>query len=74
MLDLEPLFGRRVKLCRKFAKKTFKLPEHQKIFVLNEGRKTRSGRKVIVPVARTARYYNSAVPSLARIINDLDLD
>ena len=69
ILGLEPLRDRRQELCKKFATKTFKHPVHGMMFRRNEGRKTREGRRVIVPVGKTARYNNSAVPSLSRILN-----
>ena len=69
MLNLEPLADRRLKLCRKFAQKTFKHPVHGKIFTANPSNHTRSSRKVIEPQAKTARYRKSSIPSLARILN-----
>ena len=55
ILGLEPLSDRRQELCKKFANKTFKHPVHGMMFRRNEGRKTREGRRVIVPVGKTAR-------------------
>ena len=69
MMGLELLKQRRVTLCHTFARKMYQHPEHKKSFTSYEGRSTRAGRKVIVPQARTKRYSNSSIPSLARIIN-----
>ena len=66
LLNLEPLVDRREQLCTKFAKKTVKHPVHRNMFKINP-----HNNKVVVPVARTARYEKSTVPSLARIINSL---
>ena len=71
MLNLEPLENRRDILCKKFARKTFKHPVHRQMFTIRQGEKTRSGCKVVVPKAKTARYERSTIPSLARIINSL---
>ena len=70
-LNLEPLYDRRENLSKTFARKVIKHPVHKNMFTWNEGRKTREGRKVIVPHAKTKRYERSSVPSLARIINSL---
>ena len=59
ILNLEPLYDRRVKLCNNFGEKLIKHPVHRNIFTWNEGRKTRDGRKVFVPYARTSRYGRS---------------
>ena len=70
ILGLEPLQDRRNYLCKTFANKTFNHPVHGKMFSRNEGRQTRGPRrKVNVPVGRTARYNNSAIPSLSRLLN-----
>ena len=69
LLNLEPLVDRRDELCLNFAKKTFKHPEHSKLFKKPEASNTRTQRKVIVPVSKSARYNRSSIPSLARIIN-----
>ena len=71
ILNIEPLENRRELLCKKFARKTFKHPVHRQMFTLRKGNKTRSGCKVVVPEAKTARYEKSAIPSLAKIINSL---
>ena len=71
MLNLQPLINRREILCKKFAKKTLKHPVHSKMFKFNHGRGTRSGRNVIVPPTKSARYENSSIPSLAKLINSI---
>ena len=69
MLNLEPMANRREKLCKKFARKTLKHPVHGKMFTINQNNQTRSGRKVIEPQAKSARYRKSSIPSLARMLN-----
>ena len=69
IMGLELLKERRLLLSNEFARKMFKHPEHRKMFTLCEGRVTRAGRKVIVPKAKTKRYQNSSIPSLAEILN-----
>ena len=71
ILDLEPLDDRREKLCKKFAAKTFKHPVHSKMFEIINLPNIRNKRSVEVPLAKTSRYKNSAIPSLANIINAL---
>ena len=71
ILDLEPLSDRRNDLCKEFANKAFKHPVHGKMFKNNESSANTRGtrRRVIVPVGKSVRYNNSAVPSLARLLN-----
>ena len=71
MLNLEPLYDRREKLCKTFARKSFKHPVHRNMFELTKGQDTRSNQKVPVPMAKTARYGKSAIPNLAKLINFL---
>ena len=71
MLNLEPLANRREVLCNKFARKTFKHPVHTKMFIPSSRENARSGRKVIEPNTKTARYRKSSVPSLAKLINEM---
>ena len=54
-----------------FANKAFKHPVHSKMFKPNESTTNTRGkrRRVIVPVGKSVRYNNSAVPSLARLLN-----
>ena len=70
MMGLQLLKERRDLLSKTFAKKMFKHPEHRKMFSLINGERwTITDRKVIVPKAKTKRYENSSIPSLANIIN-----
>ena len=71
ILKLETLERRRDILCKKFAAKTFKHPAHKQMFTLTKGTNTRSGRKVVIPQAKHARYERSSIPSLAKIINEM---
>ena len=78
MLDMEPLEERRQKIALNFATKILKHPEHRKNFNYRNSDyfyyKTRSGKKVIVPKFRTARYGRSTVPALAKLIGALALE
>ena len=73
ILDMEPLEERRQKIALNFASKILKHPQHRNIFDYRNSNfyyyKTRSGKKVIVPKFRTARYAKSTIPSLAKLIN-----
>merc|ERR1712001_708243 len=70
-LSLDTLEDRRLKLSENFARKVLKHPEHRKMFTFYSSDRTRSGKQIYVPWARTNRYDRSAVPSLGRIINDM---
>ena len=69
ILNLEPMANRREKLCRRFAHKKFKHLAHSKMFTINKNNSTRSGRKVIEPQTKSARYRKSSIPNLAKILN-----
>ena len=71
ILDLPSLEERREKIVKKFATQIMKNPFHKNIFEQNNSHNTRSGNRVIVPKAKTARYDNSSVPSLAKLINNM---
>ena len=71
VLELDRLDERRDKLSIKLAKKIIKHPEHRKMFQWKQRSKTRVGPKVVIPKDKTKRYSRRAVPSLARIINNL---
>ena len=71
LLKLDRLDERRDQLCENFAKKVVKHPEHRKMFTWKEKSSTRAGPKVVIPPAKTKRYSRSAVPSLARLINNI---
>ena len=68
-LNCDTLEDRRQKIAENFAKKTLKHPEHRKIFNFDVSKKTRSGKKVVIPKFTTERYRNSPIPSLGNIIN-----
>ena len=70
MLNLETLDQRRQKIATNFAKKILKHPEHRNMFKIINFNRTRSGKKVVIPICRTTRYEKSAIPSLAKIINE----
>ena len=70
MLDLDTLKDRRDKIAEKFAGKVLKHPQHRKMFQFILSDRTRSGKKILVPWARTQRYARSTVPSLGRVINE----
>ena len=70
-LQLEQLKPRREKLCRIFAKRTALESRHMDIFA-RTGAQQRTGKQTRLyrePKARTAAYYNSAVPYLTRLLN-----
>ena len=60
---------RREKLALKLAKNVLRHPEHRKMFKFSTKSNMRSGKRVIIPKTRTARYEKSTVPSLGKIIN-----
>ena len=69
MLDMEPLIVRRENMALKFARKILKHPKHKQIFRFKDDF-TRSGKRIIIPKYVTSRYRDSAVPSLAKLINE----
>jgi hypothetical protein len=72
-LGLEPLPERRDRLCKRFAKRTATKSRHQDLFQLAEytrpGRGARPRPLYREQPARTAAYYNSALPYLTRLLN-----
>ena len=68
-LDYETLSDRRIKIAENFAKKILKHPAHRKMFKFDLNSKTRNGKKVIIPMAKTSRYQKSTIPSLGILIN-----
>ena len=56
-------------IAKNFSTKILKHPEHRKMFKISASKRTRSGKTIIEPTTRTARYRKSTVPSLARLIN-----
>ena len=69
ILNATPLEDRRERIVENFAKKILKHPEHRKMFSFAKESGTRAGKRIIIPKCKTSRYENSAVPSLARIID-----
>ena len=71
MVNLEPLIDRCEKLCKIFARKSYKHPVHKNMFGSAQSKSTRSKQKVHVPTSKTSRYGKSAIPSLAKLLNTL---
>ena len=69
--DLETLAYRRLKLCKKFAVKASKHPNHGKWFVKTEpGRNTRSEKLAYKsPVCRLTRTRKGPIPYLTNLLN-----
>ena len=61
---------RRNQIAEKFATKVLKHQDHRKMFNFDLSERTRTGKKVLVPWAKTRRIARSTVPSLGRIINE----
>ena len=71
LLGVEPLFICREKLNRKFALKTARNSRHIDLFQLNMSTHlTRNFVRYREPVCRTARYRNSPLPYLTRLLNE----
>ena len=71
LLKLDRLDVRRDQLFKNFTKKTIRHPVHRNMFIWKERTPGRTGSRVVVPSAKTMRYSRSAVPSLARLINNI---
>ena len=70
VLNLEPLYYRREKLCLKFALKTLK-SRHKGIFTRNDNKyDTRKKEKFFEKTCNTRRHYNSPVNYLTRLLNN----
>ena len=70
-LNLQRLDERRLKLCLQFAKKCTKHDKVSAMFPLNDTElNLRNPEKYEVKFARTGRLFNSAVPSIQRLLND----
>ena len=67
-LDLLPLKSRREDIATKCAQNLYKHPAHKTMFQTTAGN-TRAGKHILIPTAKKARYENSSVPSMARILN-----
>ena len=70
ILNIESLEDRRTTIAKNFATKILKHPEHQKIFNITVTEGTRSGKRIVEPFTRRARYAKSTIPSLAKMINN----
>ena len=72
LLSLERLDGRRVELCHRFAVKCTKSPKHKHMFPPNPAvRPTlRKPKPFLEHYCRTSRYFNSAIPYMARLLNE----
>ena len=71
-LNLERLDSRRIELCYRFALKCTKSSKHQWMlppnpFVRNSSRTPKPYHEFF---CRTSRYYNSAIPFMARLLNE----
>ena len=76
-LGLEPLPGRRTRLCRRFAKRTATKSRHMDLFQLTGSTRPERGCQprplYREPHARTAAYRRSAFPYLTRLLNRSDI-
>ena len=70
-LRIERLDVRREKLCHSFALKCAKSHRHKDMFPLNSNPRCnlRNPKTYFEPKCNTARYFNSAVPYLSRLLN-----
>ena len=70
-LSQDTLHSRRLKLCSNFAIKCTKHSRHSDLFKPNPRytNNPRKKHKFIQPMAKTTRYYKSAVPFLTRLLN-----
>ena len=72
ILGLESLKSRRLKICKKFALRSSKHPNHSKWFLKQDTEKTHTRRKSLkykVPFARLDRFKRSPIPYLTNILN-----
>ena len=68
ILNLEPLFVRRKKLCLRFAKKCVKHEKSKTLFPINNNERNKD--KYEVQFARTSRLMFSSIPQLQRLLNE----
>ena len=68
---LSTLEERRVKLMQNFATKCTQNEKTAHMFPLNENKSTRVSEKFKVPFAYTKRLANSAIPTMARLLNKM---
>ena len=74
-LNLESLYERREALCLKFAKKSLKLKQFQKMFPKHNNlhkMEKRNPLRYVVNNSNTDRYRRSAIPSMQRMLNEED--
>ena len=71
LLDLERLDKRREDLCYKFALSCTQSQKHKHMFpkTIREGPLTRKNRPYVEYQCTTSRYFNSAIPYMARLLN-----
>ena len=71
-LGLDRLDSRREKLCYNFALKCTKSVRHRWMFPLNTSFRPnmRKPKLYLEPQCKTARYYNSSIPYMARLLNN----
>ena len=71
-LNLDSLFSRRQKLCKKFVRKSVKNPKFNKWFKLNSKQtKTRAKQPMYCPtVCRTDRFKNSPISYMTDLLNE----
>ena len=68
--NLPTLSERRSSLSLKFALKCVRTPYTSKMFPLNSNRHTKESEAFHVEYARTERFKRSAIPTMARQLND----
>ena len=70
-IGLTSLHDRREVLTRNFALQSLGNEMHKDLFIEKntDSKDLRNNDKVIEYLCRTERYYNSAIPSMARVIN-----
>ena len=75
-LNLERLDNRRTDLCYRFALKCTRSPRHQWMFPLNPNVRSssRNPKPFLEHYCRTARYFKSAIPYMARLLNQRQFD
>ena len=74
-LELQTLSQRREILTRKFALETFKNERHQDFFEEKKNNRSTSRNMHIVQEknCKTTRYYNSAIPYMSRMLNNVEI-
>jgi hypothetical protein len=70
-LSLERLDSRRASLCHRFALKVSQSLRHKSMFPANPNFRAnmRNPKPFKEHLCKTSRYYNSAIPYLARLLN-----